>query len=309
MEDHFLYKILDTDLLDVTGRQSDVIELALTYGFAGINVDIVDLYKRCQRTSFESATRFLVSSKLVVASFTLPICLDDDDTAFANKLEQLKAIAEIAGKCKAKCGILDVPNGTDRLPYPEYFDVVRKRIDQISELLATRSIRLALRLNAACEGEDKQFKFIRDVGGLVALIRSCSSKNAGVVLDSWNWHLGGGAPSHLDDMGIDRIAIVHLADCKEGVDAAAATVEDRLLPGCTGIIDNAQWLSKLKGRDLGVAGYGATSSGTVTRDAYISQVQDCLNDLLTTAGIPVSSRRPENFAVATDAFSDADISE
>jgi sugar phosphate isomerase/epimerase len=304
-----MYKILDTDLLEITGRQSDVIELALTYGFGGINVDMVDLFKRCQRTSFESATRFLVSSKLVVASFALPVSLDDDDTTFANRFEQMKAVSEIAGKCKARCGILDLPNGTDRLPYPEYFDVVRKRIDQIADLLAAKGIRLALRLNAACEGADKQFKFIREVSGLLALVRSCTSKNVCVVLDSWNWHLGGGLPSHLDDLGIDRVAIAYLSDCKEGVDAAAATAEDRLLPGSTGVIDNAQWLGKLKGRELGVAAYGASSSGTVTRDAYISQVQDALNEALASAGIPVNSRRPENFAVAAESYSEADFKE
>lgn len=298
-----MYKVLDTNLLEITGRQSDVIELALTYGFGGINVDIVDLYKRCQRTGFDSASRFLVSSKLIVSSFALPISLDDDETTFSSRFEQLKSISDIGGKCKVKCGLLEIPNGTNRLPYPEYFDVVRKRIDQIAELLAIKGIRLALRLNAIADGEEKQFKFVRDVGGLVALVRSCASKNAGVVLDSWNWHLGGGLPSHLDELGVDRVASVQIADCKEGVDAAAATAEDRLLPGSTGVIDNVQWLRKLSGQELGVAGYGASSSGTITRDAYISQVQDALNEQFAAAGIPVSSRKPGNFVASTDSYS------
>ncbi|HAC92895.1 MAG TPA: xylose isomerase, partial [Planctomycetaceae bacterium] len=38
-----MYKLLDTDLLELTGRQSEVIEIAMTYGFSGINVDMVDL--------------------------------------------------------------------------------------------------------------------------------------------------------------------------------------------------------------------------------------------------------------------------
>lgn len=302
-----MYKVLDTELLEITGRQSDVIELALTYGFSGINVDIVDLYKRCQRTNFDSASRFLVSSKLIIASFSLPISLDDDETTFSNRLEQLKSIVEIAGKCSARCGVLDIPSGTDRLPYPEYFDVVRKRIDQIAELLATKGIRLALRLNAVSEGAEKQFKFVRDVGGLVALVRSCTSKNAGVVLDSWNWHLGGGVSSHLDDIGMDRVALVYLADCKEGVDAAAATVEDRLLPCSTGVINNAQWLQKLVERDIGVVGFGASPGGTVTRDAYISQIQDALNDSLAAAGMPVTTRKPQHFAADAESFTSAEI--
>ena len=237
-----MYKILDTDLLELTGRQSEVIELAMTYGFGGINVDVVDLHKRCQRSSFENASRFLVSSKLRVASFRAPISLDDDEDAFANKLNQLQAIAQIAQRCSAESAVLEIPTGTDRLPYPEYFEVIRKRIVQIAELLSAHGIRLALRLSSIADLQEKQFKFIRDINGLVALIRSCNSKNVFVVLDTWNWHLAQGKPEHLDDLGVDRVALVYLSDCKEGVDSAAATIEDRLLPGSTGVIDCVAWL-------------------------------------------------------------------
>jgi hypothetical protein len=293
-----VYKLLDTDLLELTGWQSEVIEIAMTYGFSGINVDMVDLSKRCQRSSFENAARFLLSSRLRIGSFRSPISLDDDDTAFANNLEQLKQIAIIAGQCKASAALLDIPAGTNRLPYPEYFEVVRKRIDQIAELLATQSIRLALRLNAIGEVEEKQFKFVREIDGFSALVRSCTSRNVAIALDTWNWHLGSAKPQHLDAIGLDRVALVYLADCKEGVDAAAATAEDRLLPGATCVIDNVQWLKQIGNHDLPVAAYGAAPSATLTRDAFIASVQDSLNDTLLAAGIVTSSRKPGTLATA-----------
>lgn len=295
-----MYKILDTDLLEISGRQSEIIELALTYGFGGISVDLVDLAKRSQRSSLENASRFLASAKLKVASFQAPISLDDDDETFASKLEQLKGIAEVAGQCEAKVAVLDVPNGTNRLPYHEYFEVVRKRIDVVAELLAANGVRLALRFLAIAIGEDKQFKFVRTVEEFVALVRACSSKNLAVVLDTWNWHLGRGTPAHLDQIGVDRVALVYVADCKEGVDAAAATDEDRLLPGSTGVIDNIEWLKKLGHLDVGVAAFGAFAGETVTRDAFISKIQDSLNEALAASGFPVSSRRalPETLVAA-----------
>ncbi len=300
-----MYKILDTNLLEITGRQSEIIELALTYGFGGINVDMVDLFKRCQRSSFENASRFLVSSKLVVASFQAPISLDDDDATFASRMEELKGIAQVAGRCQAKAAVVSVPNGTNRLPYHEYFDVIRKRIDQVAEVLAGHGVRLALRLQSIASVEEKQFKFVREVEEFVALVRSCSSKNVGVVLDSWNWHLGRGKPAHLDAIGLDRVALVYLADCKEGVDAAAATDEDRLLPGSTGVIDNIGWLKKLGPRELGIAAFGAPANETVTRDSLIAQIQESLNEVLSLAGFSTSSRNPEAF-VATAASAPMD---
>lgn len=296
-----VYKTLDTNLLEITGRSTEVIELALTYGFSGINVDMVDLFKRSQRTSYESSSRFLLSSKLRVASFAAPISLDDDDTAFANNMSTLAQLAEVAGKLQSGCAVLNIPTGTNRLPYHEYFEVIRKRIDQIAEVFAAHNVKLALRFSAIPDAEEKQFKFVRDVEGFVALVRSCTSKNVGIVLDTWNWHLGRGKPSQLDDIGLERVAMVYMSDCKEGVDPSAATCEDRILPGASGVIDNVAWLTKLSGKDIPVTAYGVAANGISTRDAFIAHVQDTIDDVLVAAGVPTNTRKPETFVAAAAA--------
>lgn len=294
----FVYKSLNTNLLEITGRSTEVIELALTYGFGGIDVDMVDMLKRSQRTSFESASRFLLSSKLRSSSFSAPICLDADESQFASDLSTLSQIAEVAGKLQANCAVVNIPTGTNRLPYPEYFEVIRKRIDQISGVLASHQVKLALRFSAIPEGEEKQFKFIRDVDGFVVLVKSCTSKNVGVVLDTWNWHVGRGKPSQLSEIGLDRVFLIYLADSKEGVDPAATTAEDRLLPNSGGVIDNVGLLKLLGNRDIPVVAYGAAPSEISTRDALIAHVQDCIDEVLSSAGLPTSTRRPETFVAA-----------
>lgn len=293
-----VYRTLDTNLLEITGRSTEVIELALTYGFLGINVDMVDLFKRSQRTSYESSSRFLLSSKLRVASFAAPISLDDDDTAFAANLSTLAQVAEVAGKLQSGAAVVNIPTGTNRLPYPEYFDVIRKRIDQIADALGAHGVKLALRFSAIPDAEEKQFKFVRDVEGFVALVKSCTSKNVGIVLDTWNWHVGRGKLTQLDEIGIDRVAIVYLSDSKEGVDPSATTLEDRILPGTSGVIDNVGWLKKLGQRDIPVTAYGAAPSEISTRDALIAYVQDAIDEVLNAAGLPTSTRRPETFVAA-----------
>jgi sugar phosphate isomerase/epimerase len=301
-----MYKNLSCDLLGISGRQSEIIELALTYGFRGIEIDMDDLVKRCQRSSFESASRFLASSKLEIAGFDAPIDLDSDDDKFATDLAKLHAVAEIAGRVKARVAVVVIPHGTNRLPYPEYFDVVRKRIDQIAEVFGKENVRLALDFHAiAPSAEEKQFKFVRDVEGFLALVRACNSKNVGIVFDSWNWFVGGGNIAQVEQLGLQRVATVRLADCRDGVAASAATSEDCLLPASTGIIDNTAILKKFvdAGLKIAVAARGTTPEATPTRDAFVGLAQDALDKVFTSAGLPSATRRPEMFVESSYARS------
>lgn len=300
-----MYKNLNCELLGITGRQSEIIELALTYGFQGINIDMDDLVKRCARTSFEGATRFLLSSKLRVAGFDAPIDLDDDEETFATRLAQLNGVAEIAQRAEMLTAYVAVPAATNRLPYPEYFDVIRTRVDQIAGVLAKENIKLALYLSLPeTTEEEKQFKFVADAEGFSALLRAITNENVGVAFDSWAWHLGGGSLESLKELGVKRVLSVQLADCREGVDAAAATDDDCILPGSTGVIDNVGYLKAFAEAelDLPVAARGNPAEGKATRDALINLAQDGLDKTFEEAGLPSVTRKPESFANSSNSY-------
>ena len=291
-----MYKNLNCDLLGISGRQSEIIELALTYGFQGIDVDISDMVKRSQRTSFENAARFITSAKLKVSGFDAPIDLDADDETYQAQAALLNGVAEVAGRVQAGTAILNIPDETDRLPYPEYFEVIRKRIDEIAATFGKEEVRSALAFTANPKEESvKEFKFVRDVEGFIALAKSC--KDAGIVFDGWNWFVGGGSESQLETLGIDRVYSVRIGDCVEGVSAAQATADDCLLPMSTGVIDNQPYLEKFAKAELElpVAAVGRLPNGG-TRDAVVSGTQDALNKSFEQAGLPIKTRKPEMFA-------------
>lgn len=290
-----MYKNLNCELLSITGRQSELIELALTYGFRGIDIDICDLVKRCERSEFENAARFLTSSKLRVGGFDVPLDLDSDDATFAKELEGLNKVAEVAGKANAEVAILNVPSQTDRLPYPEYFDVIRGRIGQVAEAFEKHGVKTAITFDTSKGDEDKQFKFIQDVEGFVALANSC--KSVGIVFDSWNWFCGSGTEEHLDQIGAERVMAVRLADCVEGVSGGAATDADQLLPGSTGVIETANYLRKIveAGQDVAVSARGSLSTTGGTRDAFIGKTQESIDKALVDAGLPSEIRTPAAF--------------
>jgi sugar phosphate isomerase/epimerase len=298
-----MFKNLNPLAIGVSGRQSELIELALTYGFKGIEIDMADLVKRSQRATFEKAARFLTSaaasSKLKIGGFETPIDLDDDDQTYATKLAGLPEAAQTAGRVSANTALLRIPAGTDRLPYHEYFNVVRKRIDEIAQVFATSNINVALNFSASSDAATgKQFKFVNDVEGFLALFRACTAKNVGVTVDTWSFHVGGGTYDQLSELPADRVFSLRVADISDKVELKKATTKNRLMPGIGGVIDNVQIVGHFakagyKG-PITPMGHSNNSSG-MTRDSLVSAAQDAIDKVLTEAGVPTQTRKPEMF--------------
>ncbi len=298
-----MYKNLNATVLGVSGRQSELIELAMTYGFRGLDIDIVDLVKRTQRSEFEKAARYLLSAKMMVSGFETPIDLDSDDATFEKTLAQLPATIEIAGKVNARAGFLRLPAATDRLPFHEYFDVLRKRVDRIAEIFAANNVMLGLYFSTALENrENRQFKFIQDVGGFLAFFNACTNKSVGLVIDTFNWVVGGGTFEQLATIPGNRIAVLRLADAETLPTIEEASLKMRQLAGTSGVIDNVRIVSVLSkaGFDGPITAFGhASNFGGMTRDSIVAKSQDSLDNVLAGAGLPTFTRRPDMIVEST----------
>lgn len=303
-----MYKNLNATVLGVSGRQSELIELAMTYGFLGLDIDIVDLVKRTQRSEFDKASRYLLSSKMQVSGFDTPIDLDSDDTSFEKALVQLPNAIEIAGKVGARAGFLRLPAATDRLPFHEYFDVLRKRIDRIGEIFEKNNVQLALYFSAAKENrENRQFKFIQDVDGFLAFFKACTSPSVSLVIDTFNWVVGGGTFEQLAEIPGERIAALRISDTEELPSVNDASLSMRQIAGATGIIDNVRFVTALSkaGFDGPITSYAhASNFGGLTRDAIVAKSQDALDNVLASAGLPTFTRRPDLVVEATGPVSE-----
>ena len=93
-----MYKNLNSWTLGISGRQSELIELALTYGFRGIDIDIQDMIGRSESKGVEHATRFLLSAQklLRIGGFDLPVVWADDEATYKADLAKLPQVAEMA---------------------------------------------------------------------------------------------------------------------------------------------------------------------------------------------------------------------
>jgi hypothetical protein len=97
-----MYKILNSQGLGVAGRQNELIELALTYGFDGVEVDIDDLVGRHDALGKEFACQFLQSAKTDMGTFCLPAKLGGSDEEFNASIAKLDTIIDLANTLDAK---------------------------------------------------------------------------------------------------------------------------------------------------------------------------------------------------------------
>lgn len=289
-----MFKNFSPQALGINGRQSELIELALTYAFRGMDVDMVDMLRRSQRTSIDDATKYLRATEIKIGGFELDVNLDADDDAFTSQVGALHPLADLAAELKVERAYIRVPAATDRLAFPEFFDVQRGRIDQIGDVLGGKGIKLAVGFHAGKElAEGNQFPFVRDTKEFMALLNATTSSHVGYLLDTWDWVVGGGAMDQISEIPVEKIVAVRLGSVAESVDAGSATSDDRVIPEKTGSIDHIALVKHLEsGSFSGPIGPTASSSQYKgqTRESIVQTGQEAVDGIFTDAGLHVAPR-------------------
>ena len=153
-----MYKSLCTDGLGVSIRQNELIELALTYGYKGIEIDMDDMVGRAEKMGDEFATQFVNAANVDISTFELPIdfgATEDDYKAQAGKLEK---VCELAKSIGAKNCYIKVKSTHPALQYQENFEKHRVRIAEVADKLAAVGTRIGLQFAAGgTVGDDMRF--------------------------------------------------------------------------------------------------------------------------------------------------------
>lgn len=254
-----MYKVLNSKGLGVAGRQNELIELALTHGFQGVEIDMTDLVGRHDALGKEFACQFLQSANMDIGTFDLPINFGGTDAEFVASCEKLETIMDLAATLNAKrCRVRIAPNSDDT-PFQENLERHRERIEDIGARFEEHGIRLGLYLQASSAVEaDGNYKFIQTAEEILTLVKAIGHANVGLSLDTWEWGVGGGAMDQISDLDLATLSEVILSDVGAEATPGSYTAADRVLP-CTGgdpfSLKLCQFL-KEKGYD------GALSMGT-----------------------------------------------
>lgn len=120
-----MFKNLNPSALGVSGHQSEIIELALTYGFAGMDLNVAEFATRVRLKGMPYARRLIDSAKIRIGTFSLPLEWDTDDESFQKDLKKLPEYADCAAQLGCtRCTAVLAPAGDTR-PYHENFEFHR----------------------------------------------------------------------------------------------------------------------------------------------------------------------------------------
>jgi sugar phosphate isomerase/epimerase len=294
-----MYRNLNIRLLGIAGRQSEVIELALSHRFKGMDLDLAEFAGQVETSGLAHARRLIDSARIKLGSFRLPVQwsgAEDDPDAYARDLAKLPKAAELAAAIGCTRAVTGVAPASDERPYHENFEFHRKRLVEIADVLSGHGVKLGLEIvTSPMARAGRAFQFIADYDGLVQLVKLVSADNVGITLDTWDLLTSGGDLATIKKLPANKIVSVVLCDAATGADPATATEGQQLLPGegGGGQIDCTAALVSLAevGYDGPIAPKaGATALHGLSRDAKVKKAAELLAQLWKQAGLSADGK-------------------
>jgi len=297
-----MFRNLSPRGLGITGSQSEMIELALSFRFRGMDLNIQEFRQQVDNYGLDHARRLIDSAQIKVGAFAIPFAWDhweDDESGYKLGLEELATTAGIVSQLGCSRCITDVQPASDERPYHENFEFHRRRLTEIADVLGKHDIKLGIGFQAPVElRAGRAFQFIHTMDALIQLAKM--SENVGIVLDIWQLHVSGGSLADVQEVSADDIVYLKLSDVPEDVNIEEIAESRRLLPGVGGTIDSSEvvkWAA-----DLGFEGPVAPVTNRkaytdVGRDALVRMAGKHLDAIWERAGLdskgnPIESPQP-----------------
>lgn len=288
-----MFRNLSTIGLPLSGRPSELIELALSFGFDSMDIDIVDFQQQAEVYGVEHARRLMVSARLKSGMFHLPLDLGADGDAFDRDLALLPKRLELAHATEALRAAATIAPATAEHSFKDFFELHRKRLDTVGEMLAKHGIMLGLAIQPETDAsEDKGSQFINTYEGLLGLV-AVSHPSVGAIIDAWTLHVTGEGLDVIAKVPRGRIVEVRLSDAPRDVRGGELHANQRLLPGDTGVISSAAVLTHAReaGFEGPVTPWADRSAVTGRgREKVVKLAGDRIDAVWREAGLPIVPR-------------------
>ncbi len=288
-----MFRNLSTIGLPLSGRPSELIELALSFGFDSMDIDIVDFEQQAEVYGVEHARRLMVSARLKSGMFHLPLDLAAPDAAFARDLALLPKRLELAHATEALRAAAAIAPASEEHSFKDFFELHRTRLDTVGEMLAKHGIMLGLAIQPETEAsEGKGSQFINTYEGLLGLV-AVSHPSVGAIVDSWALHVTGEGLDVIGKVPRGRIVEVRLSDAPRETRGVDLHANQRLLPGDTGVINTAGVLTHA--REAGFEGpvtpwADRSAVAGRGREKIVKLAGDRIDAVWREAGLPIVPR-------------------
>jgi len=245
-----MFRNLSTFGLPLSGRPSELIELALSFGFDAMDIDLIDFQQQADAFGVPHARRLMVSARLKCGVFRLPVSLSADDAAFEADVKELPRRLELAQAAEATRAVAALAPASDEHSFKDFFELHRRRLDALGDMLDPHGISLGLAVVPEKEARaEKANQFIHTYEALLGLV-AVSHPRVGAVADAWALHVGGESLELIAQTPKGRLVEVRLSDAPREGDAADMVHTQRLMPGDSGVINSAAVLTQAKLADF-----------------------------------------------------------
>ncbi len=248
-----MYFSLAPGLIGIKATLAETLDFAARTGFEGVDASASQLAALSGRDAEVLSERF-IELNLRAGYFGLePVVVSAPDSQWQEGIERLKRASSTAQKLGYTRAIAVVLPFSETLPFAENFAFHVERLRVAATILAGKGISLGLEYVAPVTRRTPYpHHFVHDLQGMLELIAATKAPNLGLLLDSFHWFCAGEIPASIAALSASQIVAVHLNDAIKGRPRDEQVAFERELPGGSGEIDLAGFLTAL--RSTGYAG-------------------------------------------------------
>jgi len=242
-----MYRNLSTQALGFSAPQNEQIEMALSYGFRGMDLDLLDYAQQVEARGEKMARRLIDSAGIKIGCFRLPVDLEADEAKFKGQVARLGGVVQYAAQLGLNIGQAFIQPATNELPMHENFERHRARLAEIGNVLGTAGLRLAVGYNAAPSArQGKSFEFIHTFDALCKLLDAVNNPHVGHNLDLWQNYLCSAGVDQWQHLGTQKIVAVRISSAPANVAPAQLDEQHRLIPAVDGPVPLVEAISALQ---------------------------------------------------------------
>ena len=221
---------------------ADGLDLAARHGFAGYHFSIGEV----AAMGAEEALALAERKGVRLSAWGFPVDFRGEEAAYQAGLAQLPELAKVAVALGVRRTATWIMPTSDELTYQENFAFHVERLRPAAAVLADEGVRLGLEYVAPKTlWASKQYEFVHTMEQMEELCRAVG-ENVGFLLDSWHWYTAHETAEDVRRLRPEQVVDVHVNDAPAGVEIDDQLDNVRDLPGATGVIDIATFLSALQ---------------------------------------------------------------
>ena len=265
-----MYSALSPGAIGVQATNiAEAIEAAKVGGFQGVEFDPEEIAVLIEAAGPTAVRALFQDARILPAAFGLPVDWRGTDEDWKAGLARLPRLAEAAAAIGAPRTNTWIMPCSDEREFAANYEFHVTRLAPVAKILAEFGCALGLEfIGPKTLWTSQKYPFIHIMEDMLSMGRAIGP-NVGLLLDSYHWYTSHSTVEALRELTPDQVVYVHVNDAPLGVAIDDQLDGTRALPGETGVIDIAGFLSALK-----AIGY----DGPITPEPFKKELNDLPSD-------------------------------